>query len=476
MKKEDLVKGKWYMWTNSGGKTQHFLKFDGINGSSAVCNEYIHYGVYKTNRNEWIYEHLIECLPEDYIKYLPANTIKQNSSTDFIFEPGGIYEGIWENKEYPVIFKTKTGSLNEECWLITNNWAEYFHQQGCCNSSGIKFKKATEDNAKWLNACIAADKFISKEYALQLKSMEQKSLIGRYIKALIDHPQSGLVMCGEYGKIITSYSVDFPSQKNYNFTIDYQKDGKPVYELMPEGWTPERAATGWIPQVGEYAVMEKAGGWGYDPQNNGCIAVIKEVKPRKGNGHNIPEDTYNISGIVINPKRQTYIEFKEVPIKTDVGYICRKAHSNEIPTTKLDPQNWCVKLTPENKKDIVQYFNTKHNRKAIIGSGGYYGYGESTIVVCRTKAWGRLLTNDEFYELILQGPRVLSNSESYIAAVDPYDNEELIKPRKEDTPSYININSDVTNLKISTSEPVLLKNTEKEVKILVKQSQTIKIN
>lgn len=73
---------------------------------------------------------------------------------------------------------------------------------------------------------------------------EPKSLIGRYLKALVDYPNGGIVKKGEYGKIIDNHFAHFPSQKNYACGVAISKlndsntiyDGK--YELMPEGFNP----------------------------------------------------------------------------------------------------------------------------------------------------------------------------------------------------------------------------------------------
>ncbi len=70
------------------------------------------------------------------------------------------------------------------------------------------------------------------------------SLIGRYLKALVDRPNSGAVKKDEIGIIINVYSdgtpscANFPSQSPYGITSNTYKDGK-SYELMPEGFIPD---------------------------------------------------------------------------------------------------------------------------------------------------------------------------------------------------------------------------------------------
>lgn len=75
-----------------------------------------------------------------------------------------------------------------------------------------------------------------------LQKKEKKSLVGRYLKALVDYPHGGLVKKGEYGKIIDNYTADFPSHKGYycQSAISRVSDSNTIhdgkYELMPEGF------------------------------------------------------------------------------------------------------------------------------------------------------------------------------------------------------------------------------------------------
>ncbi len=71
---------------------------------------------------------------------------------------------------------------------------------------------------------------------------KEENLVGRWLKALIDHPSAGVVKKGEYGKIIkdgycSDLIVDFPSQSGYNVS-KLRLDDTSRYELMPEGFIP----------------------------------------------------------------------------------------------------------------------------------------------------------------------------------------------------------------------------------------------
>ena len=73
--------------------------------------------------------------------------------------------------------------------------------------------------------------------------VKPKSLVGRYVKALVDYPNAGSVLKGEIGIITEEYNdiptaVDFPNQKRYMINSITYKNGE-SYELMPEGFKPE---------------------------------------------------------------------------------------------------------------------------------------------------------------------------------------------------------------------------------------------
>ena len=76
------------------------------------------------------------------------------------------------------------------------------------------------------------------------KEPKEKSLVGRYLKALVDNPSAGHVKAGEYG-FITKHDVeaqaleaDFPNHRNYLCSKALQKDNT-SYALMPEDFIPE---------------------------------------------------------------------------------------------------------------------------------------------------------------------------------------------------------------------------------------------
>lgn len=114
----------------------------------------------------------------------------------------------------------------------------------------LKFDK-TDNLYDWRYATpeeIAEYNRLGKPYDVTTlqKKEKPKSLVGRYLKALVDNPNAGTVKKGEYGKIISDYKADFPSQKNYCCAkaILMLSDSNTIYdgryELMPEGFEPNK--------------------------------------------------------------------------------------------------------------------------------------------------------------------------------------------------------------------------------------------
>ena len=114
----------------------------------------------------------------------------------------------------------------------------------------------------------------------------------------------------------------------------------------------------YIPQVGDYVIMEKAGGWGYSPDNNGCVAFVSRV------GKTIVErvEVFSIWGEVINPNEDKVVRFTNIP---QFGYnkkiIFRKALPHEIPVSNVkgEPQQVAKWLEGTYavgiKESVVQY-------------------------------------------------------------------------------------------------------------------------
>jgi len=117
------------------------------------------------------------------------------------------------------------------------------------------------------------------------------------------------------------------------FSIDNNSQSADVRKSRSDfGLSATPAVKHWIPEVGEHAVMLHAGGYGYHPDNNGCVALIKSVGTRSLGYGSKKRTVPSIGGTILNPKRSTdSVNFTNIPVHLENDkVICRKATSQEI--------------------------------------------------------------------------------------------------------------------------------------------------
>jgi len=131
-------------------------------------NTYSNLNYFKKN-NYTIYpalDFLEEIIPE-YVEY-----------TDLIEDR--FYVALIErNPEWNSIFKSK-GKLELSYRLYLDN-SKFKNYTGTWNVNNVIFRKATEDEIKWIKACIDANKLISKEEALKVKE-KPEFIVGKWYK------------------------------------------------------------------------------------------------------------------------------------------------------------------------------------------------------------------------------------------------------------------------------------------------------
>jgi len=164
---------------------------------------------------------------------------------------------------------------------------------------------------------------IGKPYDVTtLKSKEES--IPEYVECI--KPKVGFTVGNIYN---WPYPLD--DDKDTRCLTQFNECFKPSTKEAYEAQNAPIKTAEYIPQVGDYVVMEKAGGWGYHPDNNGCIAIVEKVSTKGvGYGSNsvrVP----SIGGQIINAKSLGHVIFTDVPI---VGHekqtVFRKALPHEI--------------------------------------------------------------------------------------------------------------------------------------------------
>ena len=151
-------------------------------------------------------------------------------------------------------------------------------------------------------------------------------------------------------------------------------------------------AAEYTPQVGDYVVMEKAGGWGYSPDNNGCVAIVSSV----GKNIVVRDEVFSIWGEVINPNNNSRgVKFSDIPqFGYDKEVIFRKALPHEIPSSnvKVEPQQQGVEWSEGTYAVAVKgNFGDYKSSKNLVTIGSIFTIkadrGDRTVVVKESQFW-----------------------------------------------------------------------------------------
>lgn len=185
---------------------------------------------------------------------------------------------------------------------------------------------------------------------------------------------------GKIYKVIDSKNCESDLlEYNYSWKEDqFKPSTKEAYDAQN---TYLRAAE-YTPQVGDYVVMEKAGGWGYSPNNNGCVALVSRVGKMKVSG----VECFSIWGEIINPNKGKAVKFSDIPqFGHDKEVIFRKALSHEIPSN-----------TPQEKPQQVEEWSIGTYAVALKGNFGNCKSSENAFPV---KALEKQIKKNKFQEV-----------------------------------------------------------------------------
>lgn len=239
----------------------------------------------------------------------------------------------YKGKDYAIHCKTQEEwdeitKLLDYGWSGGSNWLVYKEK------SAISAQRIGYCNIGWYEnegyTILEAKDFLeddTPQYVKCTKGTNNKdsyNIVGKIYKVKTYNKSNGVLTLEGFSANINCIYFDTDKHEAGNST-NYKISTEAEYLAQSQ---PKEEK--WIPQVGEYAVMEKAGGWSYCVENNGCVALITSTKPTKHGG----VDTYFISGEVINPKIKQLTEFKDIPIESGRypgRIICRKALPHEIP-------------------------------------------------------------------------------------------------------------------------------------------------
>ena len=115
-----------------------------------------------------------------------------------------------------------------------------FYTERFSNGNPKEWRAATPEEIEAFDKGIRNIDVISTEIP-----KENKSLVGRYFKGLVDNVQGSSIIKGNYYKIVheTESSIDFFTEKHPKVTLGISKCSFHTIELMPEGFNPESEKT-----------------------------------------------------------------------------------------------------------------------------------------------------------------------------------------------------------------------------------------
>ena len=137
-----------------------------------------------------------------------------------------IRDGLWDEKDNCPKFWSHSGEMNKYLGTdVPDEFNVYCDKKEDFYYDGWFFKR---------------NEYVLKEQQKYFPDLSQH--IGRYIRALVDNPNSGSrVYKGDIGKIINKGQVDFPNRKGYSCTCALDKNHLGTkYELLPEDYSPEQ--------------------------------------------------------------------------------------------------------------------------------------------------------------------------------------------------------------------------------------------
>lgn len=269
-KEVELVENQWYEANFYDQIYTHIFKFKKLIGSQIAVYKWRYMISDKTDLggNSDNFGSVGYCKNlklanlETVYQYFPEERV--NSNTDFVFIPGNVYVGTWDNNR--VIFRPSDKCLDKPSDLINANNQFKTNQTHVCTGTNISFRDATKDEKDWLEACLKANKFVPKK---SIPMKEEKFKVGDYVECIrsYDNITAGMkgkivrIMEGSYIPIGVNWeglkdghncSGNIPGStsgyyvgKEHIKVISAPKDPENNnyiwrhFELMPVGWSPE---------------------------------------------------------------------------------------------------------------------------------------------------------------------------------------------------------------------------------------------
>ena len=274
-----------------------------------------------------------------------------------------------------ITYERKFAFLGSKKSEISNKILDFFIKLGANNTQGLLCRG--EDMYYFIDETnkIDCSLILPEGYIHQLQTYlnimkNQKEKIPEYVECIKENPHYNVY--GELGKIYkvldwNSSITDCMLKGTTSGSTDKTRF-KPSTKEAYDAQNTYLKAADYVPQVGDYVVMEKAGGWGYSPDNDGCVAIVNRV----GKNRVDRDEVFSIWGEVINPNKDHAVKFSNIP---QIGYnkrvIFRKALPHEIPSSN-------VKAEPQQQ---VEEWSIETYAVAIKGNFGVFSFSTNRLPI-----------------------------------------------------------------------------------------------
>lgn len=188
--KPQFIKEKWYkifnVWyakfecLNSSGKRWKFS--ENISADKKYCALPGSIDIISTIELLTDLSEIQQYLPEGHSDKISTNDTLKVGEIYYVDDKSGFWmigEAITEGvKEIDGYYRSKATFISSNSFLYKNKWS-----YKSANNNNRTFRLATSEEKQWLQACIKADKFISKEEALQKETNEEKTMTSEELLA-----------------------------------------------------------------------------------------------------------------------------------------------------------------------------------------------------------------------------------------------------------------------------------------------------
>lgn len=248
--------------------------------------------VHCTTQEEW--DFVLSKLPKS--SFLSKQSDKFTKYNDQCRYEGGIAVNI-------------NGCAYSDIEWYKNEGYQILSFQEWCNLNGYKMEKEGKfEVGKWYRVTDGTCKAIGKN----IWYVKSPKLI------------KGIITCEEHIYHKINKGGDFGRLGEFTFT---EVSNKEIQQYLSDDH-PDKIKSNQEFKVGDYIILENAGGWNYSSCNNGCLGLITKISNYKPS--TVDKYICSITGDILNSKNKD-TKFEDIPVAVYEGkWIVRHATPEEI--------------------------------------------------------------------------------------------------------------------------------------------------